>query len=374
MKKIIPVNNPLITDSDAKAVFKTVRSGWISSTGKEISKFEKSLSKYVNRKYACAVSSGTAALEIAVKSLNLKFGDEIIMPTFTIISNVIAIIKNGCKPVFIDSDLDTWNLSINKIEKKITKKTKAIMLPHIYGFPCDMNRILKLVKKYKLYLIEDAAEMIGQKYNNKPCGSFGDISTFSFYANKHITTGEGGMVFTNNKKLYEKFNSFKNLSFGKKERFLHSDISWNYRLTNIQSSLGLNQFKRIDWIIKKKREIGKFYYEKFKNNKNIIIQPIENKYSKNIYWVFGIILKYKNKKFREFIQKKLLEKNIETRSFFLPMHKQKILKKFNKENNQSFPISEYMYNNGFYIPTGIKISKKELNYVANTINNLTNLY
>jgi len=369
-KKIIPVSNPLTTINDAKSVYDVVKNGWISSSGKNIKLFENKLAKFVNRKFACAVSSGTAALEIAVKSLELNKNDEIIMPSFTIISNAISIIKNSAKPVLIDSDLQTWNIKIEDIEKKITKKTKAIMIPHIYGFPCEMDKIIKICKKKKLFLIEDAAEMIGQNYNEKPCGCFGDISTFSFYANKHITTGEGGMLFTNNSKLNEKFNLLKNLNFGKKERFNHTDISWNYRLTNMQATLGLSQFKRIKQIVKKKREIGNFYFNKFKNNKNIIIQPNKLKYAKNIYWVFGIILKSKNKKFREDFQKKLLLKKIETRPFFVPMHKQDIFIKKGYFKNESYPISEFLSSNGFYIPTGLDLSKKELNYIANTIINL----
>ena len=370
-KKIIPVSNPVITDNDAKYVYKVTKSGWVSSSGKEISLFEKKLSKLVNRKYACAVSSGTAALEIAVKSLNLKKNDEIIMPTFTIISNAISIIKNHAKPVLIDSDINSWNINIDNIKKKITKKTKALMIPHIYGFPCEMDKILNICKKYKLYLIEDAAEMIGQTYNNKPCGSFGDISTFSFYANKHITTGEGGMIFTNNKDYYKKFNSFKNLSFGKKDRFNHSDISWNYRITNMQAALGVSQVNRLNKIIKKKKEIGKFYYEKFKNNKNLIIQPIKFDYAENIFWIYGIVLKKGSKKNRQEIQKRLLRLNIDTRPFFWPMHKQDIFKKMGFFKKEKHPVSEFLSNNGFYIPSGIDLSYKKLNYIADSINKLT---
>jgi len=370
-KKIIPVSSPVITDSDAKYVYKVTKSGWVSSSGKEISLFEKKLSKLVNRKYACAVSSGTAALEIAVKSLNLKKNDEIIMPTFTIISNAISIIKNHAKPVLIDSDINSWNINIDNIKKKITKKTKALMIPHIYGFPCEMDKILNICKKYKLYLIEDAAEMIGQTYNNKPCGSFGDISTFSFYANKHITTGEGGMIFTNNKDYYKKFNSFKNLSFGKKDRFNHSDISWNYRITNMQAALGVSQVNRLNKIIKKKKEIGKFYFEKFKNNKNLIIQPIKFDYAENIFWIYGIVLKKGSKKNRQEIQKRLLRLNIDTRPFFWPMHKQDIFKKMGFFKKEKHPVSEFLSNNGFYIPSGIDLSYKKLNYIADSINKLT---
>ena len=196
----IPVNTPIVTKKDAIEIYKTARSGWISSSGQKIIKFEKQLAKVTKRKFCCCVSSGTAALEIAMKSLNINKNSEVIMPAFTIISNANAILKSFAKPVLVDSDPVTWNIKVDDIEKKISKKTKAIMLPHIYGFPNNMDKILKICKKYSLYLIEDAAEMIGQKFRGKPCGSFGDISTFSFYANKHITTGEGGAIFTNDKK------------------------------------------------------------------------------------------------------------------------------------------------------------------------------
>ena len=367
-KKIIPVSKPIVTESDAKKVYNVIKSGWISSAGPDINLFENNLSKFVNRKYACAVSNGTAALEIAVKSLGLSKNDEVIMPSFTIISNAIAIIKNFAKPVLIDSDLVTWNIDVHKIEKKITKKTKAIMLPHIYGFPCDMDKILKICKKYNLYLIEDAAEMLGQKYKKRQCGSFGDISTFSFYANKHITTGEGGMVLTNNKNLYKKIKDLKNLNFGKINRFNHTDISWNYRLTNMQAALGVSQLKRINQIIKKKRFIGDYYYNNFKSNENILIQPKELPYAKNIYWVYGIVLKKNSLKYKIEIQKKLLEHGIDTRPFFWPMHKQDIFKKLNFFKKEKYPVSEYLSNNGFYIPSGIDLTKKELKYISDTIN------
>ena len=367
-KKLIPVSSPLITKEDAKFVYNVVKSGWISSAGKNIKVFENKFAKYVKRKFACAVSSGTAALEIAVKSLNLDKDDEIIMPTFTIISNAIAIIKNNVKPVLVDSDIKTWNINIQEIEKKITKKTKALMIPHIYGFSCEMDKIIKICKKNKLLLIEDAAEMIGQTFKGQKCGTFGDISTFSFYANKQITTGEGGMIFTNNSDLNKKFNKLKNLNFGKSNRFNHTDISWNYRLTNMQASLGLSQLKRINKIIKKKRDIGKFYYNKLKHNKKIIIQPYKLNYEKNIYLVFGIILKKNSKLNREEIQKKLLEKKIETRQFFWPMHKQEIFKKKGLFKNEKYKISEFMSKNGFYIPNGINLTKKEMNYIVNNLN------
>ncbi len=370
-KKLIPVNTPLLNDNDTQAVQKVIKSGWVSSEGPQVKEFESKIARWVKRKYATSVSSGTAALEIAVKSLNLKKGDEIIMPAFTIISNANAIIKNNLKPVLVDINLSTWNMDIDEISKKITKKTKCLMVPHIYGLPNEMDKILKLAKKFKLYIIEDAAELIGSKYKNKYCGSFGDISIFSFYANKHITTGEGGMILTNNKYIDKRVKDLRNLCFGKVNRFNHYDIGWNYRFTNIQAALGLSQLKRIKKIVNKKFMIGSFYYKNFKNNKNIILQPPKLKFAKNIYWVFGIVL---NKNFKQSvtkIRKKLLKMNIQTRPFFWPIHKQDAFKKqkiFN--SNDKFPNTELISKYGFYLPSGLGINIKELKYVSAKINEI----
>lgn len=369
-KNFIPVNIPIITNEDALEVYKTVKSGWVSSSGLKINEFENKLAKFTNRKFCCCVSSGTAALEIAVRSLDIGKNDEVITPAFTIISNANAIIKNFAKVVLVDSDPITWNINIDEIKKKITSRTKAIMIPHIYGFPADMEKIINICKKKNIYLIEDAAEMIGQKYKNIPCGSFGDISTFSFYANKHITTGEGGAIFTNNRKLDKKIRELRNLSFGKKNRFNHTDLSWNYRFTNIQAALGLSQLKRIKSIIKRKKEIGNIYYNNFKNNKNILIQPNKLKYASNIYWVFGIILrnKFHNRKLE--VQKKLLKKSIETRPFFWPMHKQNIFKKMGLFKNESYPIAENLSKNGFYLPSGVGLKNDQIDYIVKIVNKI----
>ena len=371
-EKFIPVNTPIITSKDALEVYKTVKSGWVSSSGLKINEFEKKLAQFTNRKFASCVSNGTAALEIAVKSLGINKNEEVIVPAFTIISNANAILKNFAKVVLVDSDPITWNINIDQLKKKITSKTKALMLPHIYGFPNDMKKIVNICKKNKLYLIEDAAEMIGQKFNNEPCGSFGDISTFSFYANKHITTGEGGAVLTNNKKLNKKINELRNLSFGKKNRFDHTDLSWNYRFTNIQAALGLSQLKRIKDIVKRKREIGIFYYNNFKQNQNLQIQPYKLDYASNIYWVFGIVLKNKFKNKSLEIQKKLLKENIETRPFFWPIHKQTIFKKMGLFKQESYPVAENLSKNGFYLPSGLGLSNKQLRYIVKITNKILN--
>ena len=369
-KKIIfPVSKPFITKKDIFAVNKTLKSGWISSSGTETKKFESEFSKFVDRKYSITVANGTAALEIAVKALGIKKDDEVLIPNFTIISNALAVIRQQAKPVLIDCDLENWNVKIEDIEKKITKKTKAIIVTHIYSFPNDMDKILKICKKHNIFIIEDAAEVLGLSYKNKKCGSFGDLSTFSFYANKQVTTGEGGMISVNSEKLYKKCNSLKNLCFGKINRFNHDDLGWNYRLTNIQAALGLSQLKNIKNTIRKKMEIGNYYYEKLKFNNNIQILPPFNSFSKNIYWVVGILIK--NKKMTALnLSKKLLKFGIETRPFFWPMHQQSIFKKLKLFKNQNYPNSTYLSKYGLYVPSYLLLKKREINKISNVINKI----
>ena len=367
--KFIPVNSPKIYNQEKTYINKCLKSSWISSEGSFVKKFERDFSKYNKRIYGVAVSSGTAALEIAMKSLNLKKGDHVIIPSFTIISTALSVIKLGLKPILVDSNLYTWNMNCDEVIKKITKKTKAIIITHIYGHPVDMKKILSVARNKKIKIVEDAAEMIGQKYYNKKCGSFGDVSTFSFYANKHITTGEGGMILTNDKKIYEKCKSLRNLSFGiGQNRFNHDDIGWNYRMTNLQAALGCGQLQNINKIIKRKREIGKRYISILKNCNKIYIQPYKLKYSKNIFWVFGILLKKGMKLSREKIINKLNKKKIQTRNFFYPMHKQTIFKKLKIFNNkQKFENAEYLSQNGFYLPSGLGISNQQIDRVGKTL-------
>ena len=370
----IPVNRPKIFYQDKINVKKCLNTGWISSEGSFVKLFERDFSKYINRKYAVAVSSGTAALDIALKSLNFKKNDEVIIPAFSIISTALCVIKLGLKPVLVDCDLYSWNIKIDSLIKKITKKTKAIIITHLYGFPVDMNKILKLSKKKNIKIIEDSAELIGQKYYNKKCGSFGDISTFSFYANKHITTGEGGMILTDNYKLYNKSKSLRNLCFGNdKDRFNHDDIGWNYRLTNLQAAIGCGQLKNITWIIKRKREIGKLYHSLLINNDKIYIQDLDNNFSKNIFWVFGVVIKKETKIKRDVVIKKLKKLNIQTRNFFHPMHEQKIFKKMNIfPKNRKYPNAEFISKNGFYLPSGLGIKDSEIRFVAKSLNKIFN--
>ena len=331
MKKFYPVNIPKVNKRDIDNVVKVMKNGWISSDGPEVKIFEKNFSKFIKKKNSIAVSNGTAALEIAMKAIGIKPGDEVIIPNFTIISNALAVIKLGATPVLVDCGIYDWNINVESLEKKITSNTKAVLITHIYSFSNPMDKIVKILKKKNLVIIEDAAEVVGLSYKNKMCGSFGDISTFSFYANKHITTGEGGMICTNNNSYAIKCRELRNLCFGKKDRFNHTDIGWNYRFTNMQAAIGLSQLKNINKVIKKKTLIGKMYYQLLSKNKNIFIQKPQVKKFKNIYWIVGILILNKKISAKE-LSLKLLKKGIQTRPFFYPMNKQKILKNFIKKD------------------------------------------
>jgi len=368
--KFIPVNEPLITREDISYLNKAISKGWISSEGPEVKRFENNFSDFIGHKYSVAVSSGTAALEIAIKSLKLKKGDEVIIPNFTIISNAMAVLKENLNIKLVDCNIKDWNMDILEVKKKITKKTRAIIATHIYNFPLRIDILSKICKKKKIILIEDAAEVVGQKLNNKLCGSFGDISIFSFYANKQITTGEGGMITTNSIKLYEQSKSLRNLCFGKKNRFNHEDIGWNYRMTNIQASLGVSQLKRIKSIVHKRHEVGNEYFQRLKNNKNIYIPETSRSYAKNIYWVIAFVIINKNLKIdAEKLMKKLIKYGIQTRPFFWPMHKQKVFKnKYKINTNGNYKNSEYISKYGLYLPSSLSIKSSQIKFICEKVN------
>jgi perosamine synthetase len=267
MSDFIPVNVPLLKGNERKYLNECIETGWISSEGPFVKKFEDEFAKLVNKKYAISVTNGSAALEAAISALNLKKGDEVILPTFTIISCVSPLIRLGITPIFIDSYDDTWNMDISQIEDKITVKTKAIMAVHIFGLSVDMDPLIKLANQYNLLIIEDAAEAIGLNYKGKPCGSFGDISTFSFYPNKLITSGEGGMIVTDDETLAERCRSLRNLCFKPEKRFVHDEMGWNFRMTNLQAAVGLAQLEQLSESVIKKRWIGKKFQENLNHNK-----------------------------------------------------------------------------------------------------------
>ncbi len=360
----IMVNEPLLNGNEKKYLCECIDAGWISSEGPFVKEFEQKMSASVNRKYGIAVSNGTAALEVAVQALGIKDGDEVIMPTFTIISCAMAVTKVGAVPVLVDSDLHTWNMNIEEIEAKITPRTKAIMIVHLYGLPVEVDKILALAEKYNLKVIEDAAEMHGQTYNGKPCGSFGDVSTFSFYPNKHITTGEGGMVVTDDEELAERCMMLRNLCFKKDVRYVHDEISDNYRFTNLQAAVGLAQLERLDEFVGKKRQMGKYYTEKLCGIDGLILPVEKTDYADNIYWIYGIVLDENINIDNKMMQKLLVEEGIGSRTFFWCMHEQPVYQKQGLFADETYPNAEYLARKGFYIPSGLALTQEQMEQVA----------
>lgn len=360
----IPVNEPLLNGNEKKYLCECIDTGWISSEGPFVKEFEEKMSATVGRKYGIAVSNGTAALEVAAQALGITEGDEVIMPAFTIISCAMAVTKLGATPVLVDSDSYTWNMNVDEIESKITDKTKAIMAVHLYGLPVQMDAVMELARKYHLKVIEDAAEMHGQTYKGKPCGSFGDISIFSFYPNKHITTGEGGMVVTDNEELAERCRMLRNLCFRKDVRYVHDEISDNYRFTNLQAAVGLAQLERLKEFVERKRAMGRYYTERLNDIKGLILPIEKTDYADNIYWVYGLVLDRGIEADNKTVQKLLQEQGIGSRSFFWCMHEQPVYRNQGMFVGETYANAEYLARKGFYIPSGLALTEEQMERVV----------
>lgn len=363
----IPVNEPLLDGNEKKYLLECIDTGWISSEGAFVNQFEEQFAAKVDRRYGIAVSNGSAALDVAIAALEIGQGDEVILPTFTIISCAAAIVRSGAKPVVIDCDPVTWNMDVSQIEGKITSKTKAIMIVHIYGLPVDLEPLLAIAHKHGLKIIEDAAEMHGQTYKDFPCGSFGDISTFSFYSNKHITTGEGGMLVTNNAEIATRCRSLRNLCFQPQQRFLHEELGWNYRMTNLQAALGIAQLERIDEFVIRKHTMGRKYTELLADIPGLQLPVAKTDYANNIYWVFGLVLKDEIQLSVSEVMMYLKNHGIGTRPFFWPMHEQPVFHKMGLFNNETCPVAEKISRRGFYIPSGLALTEEQLQRVAVTL-------
>lgn len=363
----IPVNEPLLNGNEKKYLNDCIDSGWISSEGPYVSKFEEQLAAKMNRKFGVAVCNGSVAIDAAILALGIGSGHEVIMPTFTIISCATAVIRAGATPVLVDCDPLTWNMDVNQVEAKINKNTRAIMVVHIYGLPVDMDPILELANKHGLQIIEDAAEMHGQTYKGKPCGSFGDISTFSFYANKHITTGEGGMILTDDETLAEKCQSLRNLCFVPKKRFVHDELGFNFRMTNLQGAVGVAQLERLDEFVIRKKAMGKKYTQMLQDVQQLTLPCQNTAYAENIYWVYGIMLKPDAGLDAEEMMAKLAEEKIATRPFFWNMHEQPVFNKMGLFLNEKYPIAENMARRGFYLPSGMAITDSQIETVVEKV-------
>jgi len=372
---MISVNEPLLGEKELEYVTDCVRTGWISSAGHYIEQFEQGWADYCGRRYGITVSNGTAALQVAIASLGLRPGDEVILPTFTIISCALAVIYNGAVPVLVDCDPRTWCMDIDQVEKKITQRTRAIMPVHIYGHPVDMDPILDLAEKHGLAIIEDAAEVHGAEYFSKRgtphsawrrCGNFGTLSCFSFYANKLITTGEGGMVLTDDPVLAEKTRSLRNLCFETNRRFYHQELGFNFRLTNLQAALGLAQLSRIEEIIARKRSMGAEYTRRLAAIDRLEL-PVEEPWAHNVYWMYGLVLSEKTGMDAAVFGAKLKQRGIESRPFFLGLHEQPALCRRGLFLHERYPVADRIARQGLYLPSGLALTTEQIVEVCDAV-------
>jgi perosamine synthetase len=362
----IPVNEPLLNDQTRRYVDECLTTGWISSEGRFITAFEESWAGYCGVDHGIAVSSGTTALELAVACLELEPGDEVIMPAFTIISCALAILRAGLKPVLVDSDPRTWCLDVNAVADKITPRTRAIMPVHMYGHPADMDPLLDLARKHNLFIIEDAAESHGATYKSQVVGGIGDLSCFSFYANKIITTGEGGMILTKHRELSDRLRSLRNLCFRPERRFYHTHAGHNYRLTNIQAAVGLSQVEVIEQHIKQKRWMGQAYNEQLGGLSRITL-PVEEPWATNVYWMYGLVLDDEVPYDAVELARRLRAKGIDTRPFFLGMHEQPVFRQQGLFEGESYPVSERLATRGLYLPSGLALTESQLSRVCEVV-------
>ena len=361
---MIPIAEPFLGEEELNNVIEAVKSGWISSKGEFIEEFEEKFARYCGRIYGVATSNGTVALHLALKALGIGKDDEVIVPDLTFIAVANAVTYCNAKPVFVDSHPDYWCIDPQRIEEKITSRTKAIILIHLYGHPCDMDPIIKTAEEHDLYVIEDAAEAHGAEYKGKKVGSFGVVSCFSFYGNKIITTGEGGMCLTNDEELVDKMRILRDHGMNPNKRYWYDVIGFNYRMTNLQAAVGVAQLKKLDEFIEKKREIAKWYFEELKDleeNGLIKLHP-EMLWAKCVYWMYCILVEDKFGMSRDELMKRLEENGIETRPFFYPMHVMPPHK-----NSEEFPTIEEISRKGINLPSSSGLKEEEIKFICNEI-------
>jgi perosamine synthetase len=379
---MIPVNEPLLGEEELAAVADCMRTGWISSAGRYIEEFERAWARECGVEHGVAVANGTAALQIAVHALGLQPRDEVILPSFTIISCAMAVVRCGLVPILVDSDPATWGMDVSSLSRLMTPRTRAILPVHMYGHPVDMDPVTRLAREYGLLVVEDAAEVHGAEYLSghetptstwKRCGGLGDLATFSFYANKLITTGEGGMVVTSNAELAERARSLRNLCFQAPRRFYHTELGYNFRMTNIQAAIGAAQVRRLPEIVSRKREIARRYTERLRPLGWLEL-PQEKPWARSVYWVYGVVISDKVAMDAQALATRLYSEGVETRPFFLGMHEQPVFHKMGlfRDAAGRFPVCERIARRGLYLPAGLAISNEQIDEVCDVLERLTN--
>lgn len=372
---MIPVNEPLLLEEDFQRLENCFRTGWVSSAGAYVEEFEESWARYCGVKHGIAVSNGSTALQVAVEAIGISDGDEVIMPSFTIVSCASAVVRTGGVPVLVDCDPITWCMDVTQVAARITPRTKAIMVVHMYGHPVDMDPIMALAKKHDLKVIEDAAEVHGALYqsgrtNGQPvwqkCGGIGHIATFSFFANKLITTGEGGMVITDDPHLAARCRAIRNLCFIPERRFLHKDHGYNYRITNMQAALGVGQVNRIESIVERKRWAAAEYTQRLAELDGLQL-PTEYEWARSVYWIYPLVISDDVPMDAVLMAQRLRALGVETRPFFLGMHEQPLFHDLGLFIGERYPVSERIARKGLYIPSGLALTLEQIESVSQAV-------
>lgn len=372
---MIPVNEPALGERELAYATECIRTGWISSAGRFIEEFEERWAACCGMRHGVAVANGTAALQVAARALGLGPGDEVILPSFTIISCALAVVDCGAVPVLVDCDPRTWCMDVSQVASRITPRTRAIMPVHVYGHPVDMDPLRQLAAAHGLSILEDAAEAHGAAYLSgragpapawQPCGGLGDVSCFSFYANKLITTGEGGMVLTNDERLAERARSLRNLAFRPARRFFHEELGYNFRLTNIQAALGLAQVERFEQIVARKRWMGAEYTRRLSGVPAIQL-PVEEAWARQVYWMYGLVIDEATGLDAREAARRLKEKGVETRPFFLGMHEQPVFRKRGLFAGERHPVAERIARQGLYLPSGLTLTEDQMERVVDAV-------
>jgi perosamine synthetase len=363
-RTIIPVCEPTLAGNENRYVMDCLNTGWISSAGKYIPLFEQAFSRQVGCAYGIACVSGTTALHLILAALGLGPGDEVIIPTFTMIATAYAVSYTGARPVLVDSERHTWNMDIGQIEAKISDRTRAIVVVHTYGHPVDMDAVLEIARRHHLYVVEDAAEAHGATYKGRLAGSLGDAAAFSFYANKIITTGEGGMVTTNNLQLAETVRTLRDHAFSKERHFWHKYMGYSFRMTNLQAAVGLAQTEQMAGFVARRRENAALYTELLRGLPGLRL-PAEEPWAQNVYWMYGMLVEDEFGLSRDELRRCLAEQGIETRTFFIPMHLQPIY--YGDYRGERYPVAEDLCRRGLYLPSASSLGRNEIAYVVEAV-------
>jgi perosamine synthetase len=363
-KRFIPVAAPTLNGNEKAYVLDCLDSTWISSNGKYIEQFERAFAEFCGVKHAAACCNGTVALHLALMALGVKPKDEVIVPTLTFVATANAVTYCGARPVFADSEPETWNVDPEQIEAKITTRTKGIIVVHLYGHPVDMGSVMSIARRHNLFVIEDAAEAHGAEYKGRKVGSIGDIATFSFYGNKIVTTGEGGMVVSNDDSLITKVWQLKGQGMDPNRRYWFPIVGYNYRMTNVAAAIGLAQLEKVEWHIERRREVAKWYYQALKDNPSLTL-PVEKEWAKNVYWMFSVVVDEGVKKSRDQIMQELAAQGIETRPVFHPMHTLPPYQRSSK--GQQFPVADRLGSRGINLPTWAGLKQADVEFICKVL-------